>query len=188
MLRLVRDYHVWSLNSFGEVDCLDRLFTDILGEISDPHGTPFDPIEVRSLDALDWGELAALQYRGYVALARKLPQHWWRRFAELPGKCVLLASDCETLAEDEGTSGVRTSSEILLGGEVKTFDAVALPSLYVRGVAVSPNAHTLGTHSGVTCIWRVGSIVFVSARIRHEAVPAFVEWLGACECPKLIGR
>ncbi len=183
---VVRDYHVWSLNSFGEVDCLDRLFTDILAEISDPYGTPFDPIEVRSLNALDWGELERYSLV-VVALARKVPQHCWRRFAELPGKCVLLASDCETLAEDEGTTGVRSSSEIVLSGEVTTFDGVALPSLYTRCVEVGPNVHTLGTYGGETCIWRVGTIVFVGARIRHEAVPEFVEWLGACECPELIG-
>ncbi len=183
---VVRDYHVWSLNSFGEVDCLDRLFTDILGEISDPYGTPFDPIEVRSLDALDWGELERYSLV-VVAMARKVPQHCWRRFAELPGKCVLLASDCETLAEDGGTTGVRSSSEIVLGGEVTTFEGVALPSLYARRMKVRPNVHTLGTYGGETCIWRVGSIVFVGARIRHEAVPTFVEWLGACECPDLIG-
>ena len=182
---VVRDYHVWSLNSFGDVDCLDRLFTDILGEISDPHGTPFDPIEVRSLDALDWAELEAYSLV-VVALARKVPKHCWRRFAELPGKCVFLASDCETLVEDEGTTGVRSSGEIVYGGDVTTFDGVALPSLYTRRVEVSPNVHTLGTYAGETCIWRIGSIVYVSARIRHEAVPAFAEWLGACECPELI--
>ncbi len=181
----VRDYHVWSLNSFGEVDCLDRLFTDILGEISDPHGTPFDPIEVRSLDALDWGELA--HYSIVVAaLPHKVPQHCWRRFAELPGKCVLLASDCGTLANDEGTTGVRFSGEIAHGGEVSMINGIALPSLYVRPVEVRPDVHSLGVYGGKTCIWRVGSILFSSARIRHEAVPQFVEWLDGCECPELI--
>jgi len=181
LLAPVRDYHVRSLNSFGEVDCLDRLFTDILGEISDPHGTPFDPIEVRSLDALDWGELA--HYRIVVAaLPHKVPQHCWRRFAELPGKCVLLASDCGTLAEDEGMTGVRFSGEIAHDGEVSTMDGVALPTLFVRYVELNPNAHALGIHGGKTCIWRVGSILFSSARIRHEAVPQFVEYFAAiCE-------
>lgn len=181
----VRDYHVWSLNSFGSADCLDRLFTDILGEISDPHGTPFDPIEVRSLDALNWEELE--QYGlVVVALPRKVPQYCWRRFAELPGKCILLASDCESLAEDGATTGVHSSCETVHGGEVTTVDGVVLPTLYARRVEVSPNAHTLGTYGNATCIWRVGSIVYVSARIRHEAVPAFVEWLGVGECPELI--
>jgi len=83
-------------------------------------------------------------------------------------------------------TGVRFSGEIAHDGEVSTMDGVALPTLFVRYVELNPNAHALGIHGGKTCIWRVGAILFSSARIRHEAVPQFVEWLGACECPELI--
>ena len=184
----VRDYHVWSLDAFGQDQCLDRLFTELLGEASVRHGTLYDPIEVRSLNELDWTELERYGVV-LVGLPREVPKNAWSRFAKLPGKCVLLAADCETLADDSKATGVQSTSEIVRGGEVTAGEgSPRVRSWYGRHVEVGSDVETLATLGGKTCIWRTGSLVFVGSRIDRGDVRALLELLGGRGgCPELIG-
>ena len=180
----LRDYHVWSLNGFGRDDCLDRFFTGILDGISVRYGTHYDPIEVRSLEELDWEEVAR-----YHLVIAALPRNveCWRRLAELPAKCILLASDCETLASNETMTGVRSASGVEVGGEVTLSDGTSLQSLYTRCVEVDSTAQTLGTHGEKTCVWQAGDIIYLGARIAQHETPRLLDWLDTRDCPDLIG-
>ena len=179
----LRDYHVWSLNGFGQDDCLDRYFAGILDNISVRYGTHYDPIETRSLDELNWKEVGR-----YTVVIAALPRtvKCWRRFAELAATCILLASDCETLAAREAITGVRSSRGVEIGGEVTLSDGTSLQSLYTRCVEIEPRSHTLGRRGEKTCIWRSGHIIYVGARIAQHEIPRLLDWLGTCDCPELI--
>jgi hypothetical protein len=179
----LRDYHVWSLNGFGQDDCLDRFFAGILDGISVRYGTHYDPIETRSLDELNWEEVSR-----YNLVIAALPRNvgCWRRFAELAATCILLASDCETLAAREAITGVRSSSGLKVGGEVTLSDGTSLQSLYTRCVEIEPRSHTLGWRGEKTCIWRSGHIIYLGARIAQHGIPRLLDWLGTCDCPELI--
>ena len=183
----VRDYQVRSLNGFGREDCLDRLFAGTLSELSARFKSHYDPIETRSLTELNWIELQRYAVV-VVALPRVVPAHCWQAFAKLPGKCILFASDCETLGADRGITGVQSSQEIVTGGEVETVEGPRLASLTTRCVEVGPEVQALGTHNRKTCIWKKRSLVFVASRITHQSIPAFLEWIGGSECPELIGE
>ena len=179
----LRDYQVWSLNAFGQDHCLDRFFTGILDGISVRYGTHYDPIETRSLDLLNWKELSP-----YTVVIVALPPkvNCWRRFAELDATCILIVSDCETLAAGEATTGVRSSSEVEIGGEVALSDGTSLQSLYARCVEVDSSAQTLGRHGEKTCVWRVGNAIYIGARIAQHEIPRLLDWLGSLDCPDLI--
>lgn len=179
----LRDYQVWSLNAFGQDDCLDRFFTGILDRISVHYGTHYDPIETRSLDLLNWKELSP-----YTVVIAALPPkvNCWRRFSELDATCILLASDCETLAQREAITGVRSSKGIEVGGEVTLPDGTSLQSLYTRCVEIGPRSHTLGRHGSNACIWRAGKIIYLGSRVAQHEIPRLLDWLGTCDCPELI--
>lgn len=179
----LRDYHVWSLNGFGQDDCLDRFFAGILDNISVRYETHYDPIEVRSLEELDWEEVARYDLV-IAALPRKM--ECWGRLAELPVKCILLASDCETFTANETITGVRSASGVEVGGEVALSDSTSLQCLYTRCVEVDFTAQTLGTHGGNTCIWRTGNIIYLGARVAQHEIPRLLDWLGTCNSPELI--
>ena len=183
----VRDYQVWSLNGFGGEDCLDRLLAGALSELSARYKVHYDPVETRSLADLDWSELQRYAVV-VVALPRTVPPHCWQRFAELPGKCIFFASDCETLAEDEGITGVQSLGEIVTGGEVETAGGPRLASVYTRCAQVEADVEILAAHGDKTCIWKKGSLIFMSSRITHQSISAFLEWIGRRECPELIGQ
>ena len=179
----LRDYRVWSLNAFGQDDCLDRFFAGILDNISVQYGTHYDPIETRSLEELNWEEVAR-----YDLVIAALPRNveCWERFAALPARCILLASDCETLAANETITGVQSSSEVEIGGEIALLDGASLQSHYTRCAEVSPAAQTLGRHGEKTCIWQAGQIIYVGARIAQHDIPPLLNWLGGRDCPELM--
>ena len=179
----LRDYRVRSLNGFGQDDCLDRFLSGILDSVSVRHGTHYDPIETRSLDELNWEGVA-----GYNLVIAALPRNvkCWDRFAELPATCILLASDCETLAANSAITGVQASGEVEIGGDVALSDGASLQSLYARCVEVAPTAQTLGRHGEKTCVWQTGRIIYIGARIAQHDIPRLLGWLGARDCPDLI--
>jgi hypothetical protein len=110
----------------------------------------------------------------------------WRRFAELAATCILLVSDCETLAAEEAITGVRTASEVEVGGEVALSDGTPLQSLYTRCVEVDSTAQTLGRHGEKTCVWRAGNAIYIGARTAQHEIPRLLDWLGSLDCPDLI--
>ena len=179
----LRDYCVWSMNAFGQDDCLDRFFSGILDGISVRYGTHYDPIETRSLDLLNWKELSP-----YTVVIAALPPtvNCWGRFAELDATCIMLVSDCETLAAEEAITGVRTASEVKVGGEVGLSDGTSLQSLYTRCVEIGPRSHTLGRHREKTCVWRTGNVIYIGARTAQHEIPKLLDWLGTLDCPDLI--
>ena len=179
----LRDYRVWSMNAFGQDDCLDRFFAGILDGISVRYGTHYDPIETRSLDLLNWKELSP-----YTVVIAALPPKviCWGRFAELDATCIMLVSDCETLATEEAITGVRTASEVEVGGEVGLSDGTSLQSLYTRCVEVDSTAQTLGRHGEKTCVWRADDIIYIGARIAQHEIPRLLDWIGTRDCPDLI--
>lgn len=180
----LRDYHVWSLNAFGQDDCLDRFFTGILDSISVRYGTHYDPIETRTLEVLDWKEVSR-----YDLVIAALPpkMRCWRQFAELVATCILLVSDCETLGKWEAITGIYSPGEIEIGGEVTLSDGTSLQSLYARCVEIEPRSHTLGRHGEKTCIWQSGHLIYVGARIAQHEIPKLLDWLGSRDCSDLIG-
>lgn len=174
---------MWSLNGFGQDGCLDRFFSGILDGISVGYRTHYDPIEVRSLEVLDWEEVS----RYDLVIAALPPKvNCWRRFVELDATCILLVSDCETLAAGETITGVRASSEVEVGGEVALSNGTSLQNLYTRCVKVDSTAQTLGTHGANACIWRAGNIIYFGSRVAQHEIPKLLDWLGACDCPELI--
>ena len=179
----LRDYQVWSLNAFGQDHCLDRFFTGILDRISVRYGTHYDPIESQALDLLNWKELSP-----YTVVIAALPPkvNCWRRFAELAATCILLVSDCDTLAAGEATTGVRSLSEVKVAGEATLSDGTSLQSLYTRCVEVNSTAQTLGRHGEKTCVWRVGNAIYIGARTAPHEIPRLLDWLGTLDCPDLI--
>lgn len=179
----LRDYQVWSLNAFGQDNCLDRFFTGILDGISVRYGTHYDPIETRTLEVLDW-EAVSRYDLVIAALPRKV--ECWRRFNELPATCILLASDCETLTSNETITGVRSTTGVDVGGEVALSDGTCLQNIYTCRVEVDSTAQTLGTHGANACIWRTGNIIYLGSRVAQHEIPRLLDWLRTCDCPELI--
>ena len=179
----LRDYQVWSLNVFGQDDCLDRFFAGILDRISVRYETHYDPIETRSLEVLDWKEVSRYDLV-IAALPRKV--ECWHRFNELSATCILLASDCETLTSNETTTGVHSTTGVDVGGEVTLSDGTCLQNIYTCCVEVDSTAQTLGTHGANACIWRAGNIIYLGSRVAQHEIPRLLDWLGTCDCPELI--
>ena len=162
---------------------LTGFFAGILDGISVRYGTHYDPIETRSLDGLNWKEVG--RYNLVIAaLPRKVG--CWGRFAELPATCILLVSDCETLSANPAITGVRSLSEVEVGGEVTLSDGTSLQSLNARCVEIDSTAQTLGRHGEKTCIWQAGHIIYLGARIAQHEIPKLLDWIGTCDCPDLI--
>ena len=185
----LRDYRVWALNDFGQRYSLDNFLTDILYELSVNRSIDYDPMEIRSLNRVDWKELESYPLV-LTALPVSVSAQDWGQLSACSSRIVALCPDTTTFKQATAVTGVTGVEEMVTGTDrINTEDGHMFTSEYVRTVAVENDVEILARFQNNVCIWRKGRIIFVAARIvRSDVVGPFVNWLAAQGCSELVNH